>query len=100
MTINVYDIGQLVPISALFEDADGVDTDPSTVTLEVLDPAGNTRTYLYGASPTEVIRDSAGNYHVDVEADQAGDWFYKWSSTGSGQAAQEGQFMVAPGHFA
>lgn len=100
MTINVYDLGQLARVTGLFEDSAGTDTDPSTVTLRVVSPSGVNSVYTYGGSPDTVTRDSVGNYHVDVEADEVGWWFYKWESTGSGQAAQEGEFVVKESHFA
>jgi hypothetical protein len=99
MSINVYDVGQLVPVTGLFEDAAGVDIDPSSITLRVISPSGINTVYIYGGSPDTIDKDSVGNYHVDVNANEAGDWFYKWEGTGSGQAAQEGQFMVQKSHF-
>ena len=99
MSINTYTKGQLVPVTGLFEEADGDDVDPSTVTLRVLSPSGINTVYIYGGSPDTIDKDSVGNYHVDINANEIGDWFYKWESTGSGQAAQEGQFMVQPDHF-
>jgi hypothetical protein len=97
--IKVYALGQLVRVTGLFEDDAGTDIDPATVTLEVLSPSGVVSTYVYQGSPDTVERDSVGNYHVDVTANEIGDWFYVWTSTGTGQGAEEGQFMVAPSHF-
>jgi hypothetical protein len=94
--INVYDVGDLARISALFEDADGTDADPSAVAFHIEDPSGNVEDYAYGASPTEIVRDSIGNYHIDISIDEPGDWHYRWVATGSGQGAQEGQLMVRP----
>jgi hypothetical protein len=100
MTINLYDLGQPVRVTALFEDENGTDVDPATVTLSVLSPAGVTTVYTYGGSPDTVTKDSVGNYHADIDAGESGDWFYKWSSTGTGAGVQEGQFMVSPAHLA
>ena len=94
MGIALYDNGQIVRVTALFEDANGVDVDPATVQLSVLAPSGAMTTVAYGGSPDEVTKDSVGNYHYDVTADEQGDWFYEWSSTGEGAGVQEGQFMV------
>lgn len=99
MTINVYDVGQLVPVTGLFEEADGDDIDPSTITLRVLSPSGINTVYVYGGSPDTIDKDSVGNYHVDISANEVGDWYYAWRSEGSGQAAQEGQFVVKFTHF-
>lgn len=100
MTVKLYTLGQLVRITGLFEDDAGTDIDPSTVSLKVRSPSGIEVTYDYLGSPLELTRDSAGNYHADVVANEIGDWFYKWISGGIGAGDDEGQFMVAAAHFA
>ena len=94
--ITLYDKGQSVRLSALFEDSAGVDVDPATVTLSVLAPSGALTVVTYGGSPDTITKDSVGNYHYDVTADESGDWFVEWRSTGEGAGVQEGQFMVKP----
>lgn len=95
MTINVYDVGDLVTVSGAFTDVAGLPADPATVSLAFVDPSGNVTTYLY-LTDVQVVKDSTGNYHVDVNADEAGDWHYRWIATGTGQGAQLGQFAVKP----
>lgn len=56
--------------------------DPTTVVLMIKDPAGTTTT------PTVLI-DAVGQYRVRVNLNQSGTWTFKWSSTGTGQAATE-----------
>jgi uncharacterized protein YfaS (alpha-2-macroglobulin family) len=97
--ITLYAQDQLVRLSALFEDADGLDVDPATVQLTVTSPSGITTVYTFGGSPDTVTKDSIGTYHVDVTANESGDWFTQWESTGEGAGVQEGQFMVAPSRF-
>lgn len=99
MGINVHHKGDLVRVSGVFKDINGTEVDPTTITLKVLDPSGNETSYGYGESPETVERDSTGNFHVDVEADEAGDWFYWWESTGAGQGAEPGQWVVEPTAF-
>lgn len=91
--MNVYQKGDLVRISGVFKDVAGTLIDPGTVTLKVTKPDGTTTTYTYGGSPA-VVKDSTGNYHVDASADQTGRWLYTWISTGTGQAAENGEFLV------
>lgn len=93
-----YDLGDLVRAVAIFKDADNVLTDPSAVRFKVKDPAGAIVTYVYGTD-AQLVRDSAGNYHVDIDADAAGFWYYRFYSTGSGQAAAEGVFGVNRSNF-
>jgi hypothetical protein len=90
MTIAVYQRGDLVRISGVFKDIAGTLIDPSTVALNVSKRSGPT-TYTY---PATVIKDSAGNYHVDVSATERGTWLYEWVTTGTGQAAEHGEFVV------
>jgi len=79
---NVFDIGDLVRVSAAFTDSAGM-------------AAGTTTTLTYGVDAA-LVRDSAGNYHADISATDDGDWHYRWYSTGSGQASEEHWFRVRP----
>jgi hypothetical protein len=92
-TLNRYDIGDLVRVSAAFSDVAGAAIDPTNVAFKFKDPAGAVTAYVY-ATDAALVRDSAGNYHVDVSVDSSGRWHYRWESTGAGQAAEEGQFIV------
>lgn len=98
MAINRYDKGDLVRVSALFENSAGTDLDPTTVTFKYKNPAGTTTTLVYGTDAA-LVKDSTGNYHVDVNANASGLWLYRWESSTTGQAAQEGQFLVEPSNF-
>lgn len=49
-------------------------------------------TYL---TDVQIVRSSAGNYHVDLNADEQGIWILRWYSTGTGQAAAEDEFVVS-----
>lgn len=90
---NLYDLGDLVRVAGTFKNTSGVTIDPTTVAFKVRAPGGAVTTYVY---PTDgaLVRDSIGNYHVDVSANAAGTWRYRWESTGTGQAAEEGAFVV------
>ena len=91
MTINVYQRGDLVRIAGVFKNTDGNAIDPTTVALEVSKRSGvQTLTY----DPGDIVRDSLGNYHADISADEAGEVFWKWITTGTGQAAHHGEFRV------
>lgn len=92
---NSYDLGDLVRISGVFKDAAGEAIDPTSVSFRLRDPAGTVTTYVYGVA-AELVKDSTGNYHIDVGASASGTWRYRWQSTGTGQAAEEGAFVVEP----
>lgn len=90
---NTYDNGDLARCSAAFTTSAGVATDPTTVRFSVRNPAGTTTSYLYGTD-SQLVKDSTGNYHVDIDANADGRWHYRFFSTGSGQAAAEKSFRV------
>ena len=95
---NVYDKGDLVRCSGAFTDAAGDACDPTGVVFKFQDPSGNETTYTYGTD-SELVKDSVGNYHVDVDTDEVGYWYYRFEGTGTGQAAGEASFIVRETEF-
>jgi hypothetical protein len=98
MSIDVYDKGDLVRVSAAFTNAAGTATDPTGVTLKVINPAGTQTTYTYGVG-SDVVKSGTGGYYADITADTAGDWHYQWAGSGAVVAVQPGQFAVQPTAF-
>lgn len=94
---NTYDVGDLVRVSAAFTSG-GSAIDPTAVTAKVRDPSGNVTTLVY-LTDGALVRDAAGAFHTDVNADEAGVWTYRFASTGTGQAAAEGTFRVRASAF-
>ncbi len=97
MSIVVYDKGDSVHITAVFEDENNVAVDPTLVTLKVMDPSGNIDSYTLALA--NLTKDSTGNYSADVDADEVGEWRYEWVSTGDAQGVEPGQFVVQPTVF-
>lgn len=95
---NAYYKGANVRLSASFTDIAGNPVDPGGVFFQHKDPAGVTVTKQYGVDP-EVVRDSAGKYHMDVTADQSDDWWYRIYSTGTAMSAQEETFTIHISRF-
>lgn len=91
-TRNAYDIGDLVRCTGTFAAA-GTNVNPDAIMFKVKTPAGVVTTYTYGTDAA-LVRDSTGVYHVDVSVAEAGEYVYRFWSTGTGQAASEGQFVV------
>ncbi len=85
--------GQLVRVSGAFTDSAGAATDPTTVKISVVRPDGRQITYTYLAD-SAVVKDSTGNYHIDLDGSVPGTWIYWWHSEGTGQAADERTFIV------
>jgi len=93
-----YQVGDLVRVTGAFTTAAGVATDPAAVVGKYRDPSGNTVSLTYGVDAA-LVRDGVGVYHIDINANQADWWFYRFYSTGTGQAASEGKFYVEPSRF-
>jgi hypothetical protein len=93
-----YDLGDLVRVSAAWTNAAGTAIDPTAVFAKYKDPSGSTTTLTYGTD-LALVKDSTGNYHVDIDANEAGTWRYRFYSTGTGQGAEEGNFYVSAGSF-
>lgn len=89
------DVGDRVTFTATFTTAAAVAVDPTTVTLKVLDPSGNTTTVTSGFT-----NDSTGVYSYEVDIDEAGVWRWRWAGTGDAVAADEGEFRVSQSVFA
>lgn len=92
-----YTQGQLVRLSAAFTDAAGAAADPTSVTFRhrPVSVAGSTSTtHTYPSVGTEIVRDSIGKYHIDVSMDDPGTHYWRWESTGSAQAADQGELRV------
>ncbi len=54
---------------------------------------------VYGTD-AELVKSATGVYHVDVDADEAGIWRYRFESgSGVGQAATEGHFKVRNSYY-
>jgi len=91
--VSVFTKGKLVRSSAIFKNSAGTAIDPTAVKVKVRTPAKLTTEYVYGTD-AEVVKDSTGNYHIDVSGSLSGFYFIYWYSTGTGQAAEEHFFEV------
>ncbi len=95
---NTYDIGDVVRITGTFTQS-GSALDPTTVSAVVRRPDGIKQTFVY-LTDAEVVRTAQGVYRLDYTPTMAGPHWYRWISTGTGQAAGEQSFIVAPNNTA
>lgn len=93
-----YHLGDLVRISGAWTNAAGAATDPGTVLAQYINPAGSVTSLTY-PSDAALVKDSTGNYHVDINANAVGTWYYRFYSTGSGQGANEDYFVINRSEF-
>lgn len=73
--------------------SDGVGVDPAVVLFKYEDPSGNLTTLTYGVDAA-LVKDSTGNYHVDIDGDESVIWLCKWIGTGDNQAVGQASFAV------
>lgn len=93
-----YDNGDLVRVTGTFTNTSGTKINPAAVYFKIMTPEGTVTTYQYGVDG-QVVRSATGIYYCDVDANEPGTWRYRWYSTGSGQAAAEGEFTVPESRF-
>lgn len=90
----IFDVGDQVRLTATFTDTASAPSDPSEVTLRHRDPAGNVAAEIYNGGAGNVVRDGAGAYHLDLDIDEAGRWYWRAEGTVTPRAAGERSFEV------
>jgi hypothetical protein len=85
-----YHVGDLVRCAGAFTNAGGTAVDPTAVFAQYSNPAGSVTSLTYGTDAA-LVKASTGNYYVDINANAAGYWRYRFYSTGTGQAASEAE---------
>lgn len=83
--------GNTIRIPASFQNA-GTYYDPGSVSINVIDPMGQTPTSL------TVVKDAVGLYHADVVCTNAGVWQYQIQGS-TPASAFEGSFTINPSAF-
>lgn len=96
---NDYDVGELVRCSAEWKDLRGEYMDPDVVRFKVRRIGGAVTTHTYGEDDSSIVREAEGRYYIDVDAAEAGTWYYRFESAGEGQAAEELPFVVKESQF-
>ena len=99
---NSYPVKQKVRCSVTFS-VNGTPTDPTTVTFFLQKPNGTEVTYVY-LTDTELVRDSAGRYHVDVVVEAIDSvwppaWSYRFEGSGAVTASAEAFFTAVDRAF-
>lgn len=87
--------GQLVRLTCSFYVGTTL-TDPTGVNAKVMGPDGVVDTFAY---PGNITKDGVGIYHIDTTVDAEGTWHWRWWSTGTAQAADEGNIEVTRSPF-
>lgn len=70
----------------------GLPTDPASVVLKIKDPTGTISTYTHGTD-ADLVKDSTGEYHMNIELSLVGKWYWRWE-VGTPDGAVEGSVRV------
>lgn len=93
MSEKIFELNDSVRAATVFKNTSGTAVDPANVFFKFKTPGRVETIYQYGVD-VELVKDSTGNYHVDIDANETGIWKWKFYSTGSGQAADAGRFTI------
>lgn len=96
--INTYDVGDIVRLAGTFKNQSDAFVDPGGVRVKVKNPLGTSTTYVYGVD-AGVMKDATGQYHLDIDADTEGTWYYRWEGLTSNKGADEESFLVRDSQF-
>lgn len=99
MSENTFDVGDRLRLKAAFTDESDAGSDPSEVTIKHRDPSGNVAMESYNAGAGNVVKDSTGNYHFDLDLDEPGRWYWRTEGDDSPEAAGERSFTVRGTQF-
>ena len=102
-TPKQYDLGDRVTVLGIWKTppsflGPGDYTDPAAVLFKFKNPAGVETAYTFGTNP-EIVKEATGHYHVSIDADMPGWWYYKFYATGLKKSAFEGSFRVRSSNF-
>jgi hypothetical protein len=104
VSFNTHDLGASVRVRSAFRNISKKVADPETVRLSIKTPSGTVSTVTFDDlqedDVTEIHKRTSGEieltgeYFADLDANEAGTWFYRWFSEGELQAAAESRFEV------
>jgi hypothetical protein len=103
--VREFELGQSVRLSAAFADADGVATDPTTVTFQyglrtAAPPPDPTATSAVYGDDAAVVKGDTGEYHFDFTPSTAGIYTTRVVGTGTVAAAAVGAIRIKPNPLA
>lgn len=101
---SIYHPGDTVRIGMVYRDLDGALSDPTTIAVRVVDPAGDATDYtlLAGEVTVSTLADAelAGDFELLLdlpdEAAAEGDWTFSVRSTGTPRRVESAAFTVRP----
>lgn len=98
MAVDQYLRGRVIRVYGSVVGDTGSAADPTRLTFTLKNPSGAEKVYVYGVDGG-LVKTATGEYYVDVLAEFAGRYFYRWEAT-SPTGADEGEYRVVQGAFA
>lgn len=92
--VNTYDVGDSTRFRSTFT-VDGQAQNPTAVFLFVKHPTGVIDSYVTG----DLTNDVTGTFYLDTVLDDTGIWYYRFTSSGTVIAADEGSLIVERSEF-
>lgn len=94
----MYDVGDLGKFTATFKDPEtDALVDPTTVKFKSENPSAAELTLTY--PDANLVKLSVGRYRASVALNAAGQWTFRWETTGTYQGAEEFSRTVQPTVF-
>lgn len=93
-----YQMGVVVRVAWVVS-VSGTATDPSAMTFEYKHGSDGTVTILTMGVSAALVKDSVGNYHVDITTIKEGTIYYRVETTGTLAIAEQGMLDVIPSYF-
>jgi hypothetical protein len=81
-------------LRATIRDVDGVGIDPASVIFRMQGPSTDV-TFTYGTD-AELVRESAGRYHVVWDFTASGRYLWTWAATGQRYATAQADIYIRP----
>ena len=89
--MSTYDKGDKVRLAVVIQ-VSSADTDPTALILRVKEPDSTITVSNWPTPSDEIVKDSTGNFHLDVTIAQFGKHHYRWEATGAAVGAEEAGF--------
>ena len=97
MAANSYEVGDTTRLAGAWTNPKSTPNandpfDPTTIKISYRTPSGTLMTKEFGVG-TEIVKDSVGNYYMDVALTESGRWYYRTYSL-TEQASDENYLEV------
>ena len=94
-----FDIGDRIRLGVTFKDIADELSDPTEVTIKHRNSTAGSATAIYDGGAGAVVKDGTGAYHLDIDLDNPGRWYWRAQGDDTPEAAGERSFSVRASQF-